>query len=89
MTINSKAVSASDICQIVIKSMTKKEAKQLVDSWVWNVNIFDIYDYLKEEDRPTQRRILKQCLKTFNESRSVSHFIDLAEHLNHGDLSLH
>ena len=47
MTINSKAVSASDICQIVIKSMTKKEAKQLVDSWVWNVNIFDIYDYLK------------------------------------------
>ena len=62
---------------------TDKEIEQLVDSWVWNESIFGIYDFLKDESCSFQKKVLKQCLKTFNEGRSFDSFLDLASHLEH------
>ena len=54
--------------------MKNKQIKELVESWNWNLNIFEIYDELKENhpNKEDQRRIMKYCVDYYNESGGCS-----------------
>lgn len=63
--------------------MKNKQIKELVESWNWNLNIFEIYDELKENhpNKEDQRRIMKYCVDYFNEGYTHKLIKDLSAHL--------
>jgi len=63
--------------------MNKKQIQKLVESWNWNLNIFEIYDELKENhpNKEDQRKILKYCDSFFTGEYTQNSFRDLADHL--------
>ena len=63
--------------------MNKKQIQELVESWNWNLNIFEIYDALEQDnpDKEDQRKILKECASFFDGDYTHKLFRDLADHL--------
>ena len=63
--------------------MNKKEIEKLVESWNWNLNIFEIYDELEQDhpDKGDQRKILNECASFFNDDYTRKLVGDLASHL--------
>ena len=62
--------------------MNKKEIEKLVDSWNWNLSVWDIYDYLKEQPPKDQSNILSHCADFFKDKQSYIYFKDMAYHCN-------
>jgi len=63
--------------------MSKKQIQKLVESWNWNLNIFEIYDELEQNhpDKEDQRKVLKFCVDYFNDDYTHKLIRDLADHL--------
>ena len=53
--------------------MTIKEIKEEVDSWNWNLNIFEIYDKIKEEftDDGDRHLLLNYAFEYYNHDRML------------------
>ena len=62
--------------------MNKKEIKKLVDSWNWNLSIWDMYEYLKEQPPKDQSNILSHCADYFKDKQTYIYIKDMAYHFN-------
>ena len=62
--------------------MNEKEIKKLVDSWNWNLSIWEIYEDLKERPAKDQSNILTYCADYFKDKQSYIYFKDMAYHFN-------
>lgn len=51
---------------------------ETVEAWNWNMNIFEIYDEIKEWREPDQRNVLRYAYVYFNSDVMIN---DLAYHL--------
>ena len=51
---------------------------ETVDAWNWNMNIFEIYDEIKDWREPDQRNVLRYAYRYFNSDVMIN---DLAYHL--------
>jgi hypothetical protein len=63
--------------------MKNKQIKELVESWNWNLNIFEIYDELKENhpNKEDQRKIMKYCADYYSGDYTHKLIRDLSGHL--------
>lgn len=59
-----------------------KRAQERVESWNWNLNIFEIYDEIRDEDEYEQRLLLRTALRFFKDKTSRSGIRELAYHLD-------
>tara|TARA_R100000234_G_C4895994_1_gene133544 strand:+ start:276 stop:518 length:243 start_codon:yes stop_codon:yes gene_type:complete len=62
--------------------MKKQEIEKLVDSWNWNLSVWDMYEYLKEQTPKDQSNILSHCADYFKDKQSYIYFKDMAYHFN-------
>jgi len=60
--------------------MSNKEIEELVESWNWNLTIFDVYDEIKDWSTENQTKVLRQCVKVFGDGNK--NFKDLLYHLD-------
>jgi hypothetical protein len=59
--------------------MTASQVEARVESWNWNLSIFEIYDELKDNHtRKQQEDLLSFAYRYFNKDKMIS---DLADHL--------
>ena len=58
--------------------ITDKEIEERVEMWNWNMNIFEIYDEIRDEDDDTITRLLSHAYQFFGEDKTIA---DLAYHL--------
>ena len=58
--------------------MTIKEIKEEVDRWNWNLNIFEIYDKIKEEctDDGDRHLLLNYAFEYYDHDRMLKELID-------------
>ena len=59
--------------------LTDKEIEDRVEMWNWNMNIFEIYDEIREESTHTIARLLSHAYQFFGEDNAIA---DLAYHLD-------
>tara|TARA_R110002110_G_scaffold331084_2_gene542303 strand:+ start:612 stop:845 length:234 start_codon:yes stop_codon:yes gene_type:complete len=59
--------------------ITDKEVEDRVEMWNWNMNIFEIYDEIRDEGDDTIEKLLGHAYQVFNEDSSIA---DLAYHLD-------
>ena len=57
---------------------TDKEIEEQVEYWNWNMNIFEIYDELRNESDYDNARTLSYAYQFFNQDRMIA---ELADHL--------
>ena len=60
--------------------MNNKEIKELVESWNWNLGIFEIYDEIRDWSTENQTKVLRECVEFFGDMNK--NFKDLSYHLN-------
>ena len=58
--------------------ITDKEIEERVEMWNWNMNIFEIYDEIRDEGDHTIARLLSHAYQFFGEDATIA---DLAYHL--------
>tara|TARA_Y100000310_G_scaffold344681_1_gene458770 strand:- start:1952 stop:2185 length:234 start_codon:yes stop_codon:yes gene_type:complete len=58
--------------------ITDKEIEDRVEMWNWNMNIFEVYDEIRDEGDETIARLLAHAYQAFNEDSAIA---DLAYHL--------
>ena len=58
--------------------MTDQEVIDRVEMWNWNMNIFEVYDEIRDEGDETIARLLAHAYQAFNEDSAIA---DLAYHL--------
>lgn len=57
---------------------TQEEIEEQVEYWNWNMNIFEIYDELRNESDHDNARTLSYAYQFFNQDRMIA---ELADHL--------
>ena len=58
--------------------MTPEQVESQVESWNWNMNIFEIYDELRDNHTARQQeQLLTHAYKFFNKDRNI---LELANH---------
>tara|TARA_B100001094_G_scaffold313827_1_gene352026 strand:- start:126 stop:359 length:234 start_codon:yes stop_codon:yes gene_type:complete len=57
---------------------TQEEIEQQVEYWNWNMNIFEIYDEIRDQDNYDNARTLSYAYQFFNQDRMIA---ELADHL--------
>ena len=63
----------------LIRSLyTEQTVHDTVESWNWNMNIFEIYDEIKEWTESDQRNVLRYAYRYFNSDVMIN---ELASHL--------
>ena len=63
----------------IIRSMyNESTVHDTVDSWNWNMNIFEIYDEIKEWSETDQRNVLRYAYRYFDSDVMIN---ELANHL--------
>jgi len=63
----------------IIRSMyNESTVHDIVDAWNWNMNIFEIYDEIKEWREQDQRNVLRYAYRYFNSDVMIN---ELANHL--------
>jgi hypothetical protein len=63
----------------IIRSMyNESTVHDTVDAWNWNMNIFEIYDEIKEWSETDQRNVLRYAYRYFNSDVMIN---ELANHL--------
>lgn len=58
--------------------MTKAQVESQVESWNWNLNIFEIYDEIRDYSERDQEQLLAFAYDYFNKDKMM---IELASHL--------
>lgn len=58
--------------------MTPAEVESQVESWNWNLNIFEIYDEIRDYSERDQEQLLTFAYNFFNKDKMM---IELASHL--------
>ena len=58
--------------------MTKEQIEARVEGWNNNMNIFEIYDEIRDEGDHTIARLLSHAYQFFNQDRMIA---ELADHL--------
>ena len=59
-------------------SWNNETVGDVVESWNWNCNIFEIYDQVKDWDKSDQKVVLEYAYYYFGKDRMIS---ELASHL--------
>ena len=59
-------------------SWQQKTVGEVVDSWNWNANIFEIYDEIRDWDQRDQENVLRYAYDYFNKDKFIN---ELASHL--------
>ena len=63
----------------IIRSLyTEQTVHETVDAWNWNMNIFEIYDEIREWREQDQRNVLRYAYRYFNSDVMIN---ELANHL--------
>jgi len=57
---------------------SRKTVGEVVDSWNWNMGIFEIYDEIRDWDRRDQENVLRYAYDYFNKDKFIN---ELASHL--------
>jgi hypothetical protein len=57
--------------------MTQKQVESEVESWNWNLNIFEIYDEIRDYSERHQKQLLAYAYGFFNEDPMIK---ELAHH---------
>tara|TARA_B100000131_G_C17945431_1_gene544148 strand:- start:301 stop:534 length:234 start_codon:yes stop_codon:yes gene_type:complete len=58
--------------------LTDKEVAEQVEMWNWNMNIFEIYDEIRDESDYNKARLLSYAYQFFNKDETIE---GLADHL--------
>ena len=58
--------------------MTKAQVESQVESWNWNLNIFEIYDEIRDYSERDKEQLLTFAYNYFNKDKMM---IELASHL--------
>ena len=58
--------------------MTKAQVEKQVESWNWNLNIFEIYDEIRDYSSRDQEQLLTFAYDFFNKDKMMK---ELASHL--------
>jgi len=58
--------------------MTKAQVESQVESWNWNLNIFEIYDEIRDYSERDKEQLLTFAYDYFNKDKMM---IELASHL--------
>ena len=57
---------------------TQEEVEEQAEYWNWNMNIFEIYDEIRDESDYDNARILSHAYQFFNQDSMIA---ELADHL--------
>ena len=58
--------------------MTQAQVESQVESWDWNMNVFEIYDEIRDYSERHKEQLLTYAYKFFNKEPII---LDLANHL--------
>lgn len=64
--------------RIISSLYTEQTVHETVDAWNWNMNIFEIYDEIREWREQDQRNVLRYAYIYFNSDVMIN---ELANHL--------
>ena len=64
--------------RIISSLYTEQTVHETVDAWNWNMNIFEIYDEIREWREQDQRNVLRYAYRYFNSDVMIN---ELANHL--------
>jgi hypothetical protein len=64
--------------RLVQSTYQKQTVHDVVESWNWNMNVFEIYDEIREWRESDQRNVLRYAYRYFNSDIMIN---DLANHL--------
>ena len=64
--------------RIVSSLYTEQTVHDVVEAWNWNMNIFEIYDEIREWRERDQRNVLRYAYRYFNSDVMIN---ELASHL--------
>ena len=60
--------------------MTDKEVEEQVESWNWNLSIFEIYDEVRDNSQEDNNKLLNYAYHFFNSSEwigELAYFLDV------------
>ena len=64
--------------RLVLSTYNNQTVHDVVESWNWNMNIFEIYDEIREWRESDQRNVLSYAYRYFNSDVMIN---ELATHL--------
>ena len=78
MTTKLKKLDETLGARIIRSTYNESTVHDTVDAWNWNMNIFEIYDEIKEWTETDQRNVLRYAYRYFNSDVMIN---ELANHL--------
>ena len=78
MTTKLKKLDETLGARIIRSTYNENTVHDTVDAWNWNMNIFEIYDEIKEWRESDQRNVLSYAYRYFNSDVMIN---ELATHL--------
>ena len=78
MTTKLKKLDETLGARIIRSTYNESTVHDTVDAWNWNMNIFEIYDEIKEWSETDQRNVLRYAYRYFNSDVMIN---ELANHL--------
>jgi len=78
MTTKTKKLDEALGARIIRSTYNESTVHDTVDAWNWNMNIFEIYDEIKEWRESDQRNVLRYAYRYFNSDVMIN---ELANHL--------
>jgi|SaaInlLV_10m_DNA_1039704.scaffolds.fasta_scaffold112341_2 hypothetical protein len=67
--------------RLITSTYNESTVHDTVDSWNWNMNIFEIYDEIKDWREIDQRNVCRYACQYFKDKDSTAQFNDLCYHL--------
>lgn len=64
--------------RLIMSTYNESTVRDTVDSWNWNMNIFEIYDEIKQWTESDQRNVLRYAYRYFDSDVMIN---ELANHL--------
>lgn len=64
--------------RLILSTYQNQTVHDTVESWNWNMNIFEIYDEIREWRESDQRNVLSYAYRYFNSDVTIN---ELANHL--------
>lgn len=81
MTTKQKTLNQELGSRIIHSTYNDMTVHDTVDSWNWNMNIFEIYDEIRDWRENDQRAVCRYACDYFNDKDNKTMFSDLACHL--------
>ena len=64
--------------RLIRSTYQNQTVSEVVESWNWNLNVFEIYDEIREWTETDQRNVLRYAYRYFNSDVMIN---ELANHL--------